>query len=250
MSKVVRQCEQVNPAAQSFDDVVVPHLDAAHRLARWLMRNEHDAEDAVQEASLRAFRYFRTFTGGNGRAWFLRIVRNTCGSWRGDRLPHTADAFDEERYNGERLSADPEMLLLQSDAAAAIEDAIDHLPARLRELLVQRELNGLSYRELADALNIPMGSVMSGLSRARDAFRGALLVDAESPLHSRTRSRETRTAASGSRAVPAVVWKSEPGHQGRGRLRKDHFYDEWCAGPNRCYDRALEPARESPCRTP
>ena len=80
---------------ESFDDVVLPHLDAAYRLARWLMRNEHDAEDVVQEASLRAFRYFRTFTGGNGRAWFLRIVRNTCSGWRGRRFEALTDPFDE-----------------------------------------------------------------------------------------------------------------------------------------------------------
>jgi len=156
-----------------FDEVVLPHLDAAHRLARWLMRNEHDAEDVVQEASLRAFRYFRTFTGGSGRAWFLRIVRNTCISRRSDRM-HLTDAFDEERHRSTGPTADPETLLLRADAAAVVERTLDALPDRFRELLVLRELEGLSYRELADALGIPMGTVMSGLSRARLAFREAL----------------------------------------------------------------------------
>jgi len=82
----------------SFDEVVLPHLDAAYRLARWLMRNEHDAEDVVQEASLRAFRYFRTFAGGNGRAWFLRIVRNTCYGWPGRSFQALTDLFDEEQH--------------------------------------------------------------------------------------------------------------------------------------------------------
>jgi RNA polymerase sigma-70 factor, ECF subfamily len=159
--------------ADSFEDVVLPHLDAAYRLARWLMRNEHDAEDAVQEASLRAFRYFRTFTGGNGRAWFLRIVRNTCSRWRGRRVD-TFDAFDEERHGHLQPAADPEALLLRTDVTAIIEQALRGLPDRYRELLVLRELEGLSYRELADVLGIPMGTVMSGLSRARQAFRGAL----------------------------------------------------------------------------
>jgi RNA polymerase sigma-70 factor (ECF subfamily) len=164
----------LSAVGESFDDVVLPHLDAAYRLARWLMRNEHDAEDVVQEASLRAFRYFRTFTGGNGRAWFLRIVRNTCDSWRGHRMHLATDTFDEERHSGVRPAVDPETLLLQSDTAAAIDHAIDHLPDRLRELLILRELEGLSYREMADVMGLPMGTVMSGLSRARQAFRGAI----------------------------------------------------------------------------
>ena len=82
----------------SFDTVVVPHLDAGYRLARWLMRDEHDAEDVLQEASLRAFRYFRTFVGGDGRAWFLRIVRNTCYGWRRHGYHAPTDSFDEEQH--------------------------------------------------------------------------------------------------------------------------------------------------------
>ena len=159
---------------ECFEDVVLPHLDAAHRLARWLMRNEHDAEDVVQEASLRALRYFRTFNGGNGRAWFLRIVRNTCSGWRGRCVHALTDAFDEEQHSSTRATPDPETLLLQSDTAAVIDHAMDLLPARLRELLVLRELEGLSYREMADVMEIPIGTVMSGLSRARQAFRVSL----------------------------------------------------------------------------
>jgi RNA polymerase sigma-70 factor, ECF subfamily len=158
----------------SFDDVVLPHLDAAYRLARWLIRNEHDAEDAVQEASLRAFRYFRTFTGGNGRAWFLRIVRNTCSGWRGQSFHGPTDPFDEERHSVDRSAPDPETLLLRTDDVAIVRRAIDNLPDRFRELLVLRELEELSYQELADVMGIPIGSVMSGLSRARQAFRSAL----------------------------------------------------------------------------
>ena len=156
----------------TFETVVVPHLDAGYRLARWLLRNDHDAEDAVQEASLRAFRYFRTFTGGSGRAWFLRIVRNTCHDWRG-RQHAVSDPFDEERHSTLVSANNPETLLRQTDDRSAIQRAIDHLPDRARELFVLRELEGLSYRQLADAMDMPMGTVMSTLSRAREAFRGA-----------------------------------------------------------------------------
>ena len=159
---------------ESFDVVVLPHLEAANRLARWLMRNEDDAEDVVQEASLRALRYFHTFKGGNARAWFLRIVRNTCRGWHGDDIRALTDLFDERHHSGTHASPDPETLLLQSEDAALITEAISDLPGRQRELLVSRELDGLSYREMADAMSIPVGTVMSGLSRAREAFRGAL----------------------------------------------------------------------------
>ena len=159
---------------ESFDEVILPHLDAAYRLARWLMRNEHDAEDVVQEASLRALKYFRTFSGGDGRAWFLRIVRNTCFGWRDHRFDALADPFDEEQHRSTGPASDPETLLLQSDDATMIARAMRSLPDRFHELLVLRELEGLSYRELAEVMGIPIGTVMSRLSRAREALRGAL----------------------------------------------------------------------------
>jgi RNA polymerase sigma-70 factor, ECF subfamily len=161
-------------AARNFDDVVLPHLDAAYRLARWLMANEHDAEDVVQEASLRAFRYFRTFAGGNGRAWFLRIVRNICYGWHGQKVQLPTDVFDEEQHSGAQLATDPEELMLHAANVEMIEHALREMPGRFRELLVLRELEDLSYQELADVLGIPMGTVMSGLSRARHAFRREL----------------------------------------------------------------------------
>jgi RNA polymerase sigma-70 factor, ECF subfamily len=159
---------------ERFDDVVLPHLDAAYRLARWLMRNEHDAEDVVQEASLRAWRYFRTFSGGDGRAWFLRIVRNTCSRLRGNRFEALTDPFDEEQHRNDRSASDPETLLLQTDDATLIARAMRNVPDPFHRLLVLRELEGLSYREIADVMAIPMGTVMSRLSRAREALRRAL----------------------------------------------------------------------------
>lgn len=181
---------------ESFDAVVLPHLDAAHRLARWLMRDEHDAEDVVQEASLRAFRHFRTFVGGDGRAWFLRIVRNSCYGWRrsGDQAP--TDSFDEEQHSSARPQSDPETLLLQTDDATSIARALSSLPDHFHQLLVLRELEGLSYRELADVIGIPIGTVMSRLSRAREAFRSALDTELPRPgIASRPHSREQEADA-------------------------------------------------------
>src|SRR5574342_455098 len=106
------QAEAMN-GEKNFDEVVLPHLAAARRLARWLVRNEDDAEDVLQEASLRAFRYFRTFSGGDGRAWFLRIVRNTCAGWRGRRIAALTDVVDEQRPVSPRPTCDPETLLLR-----------------------------------------------------------------------------------------------------------------------------------------
>jgi RNA polymerase sigma-70 factor, ECF subfamily len=169
----VNTTNAASPAA-CFDDAVLPHLDAAYRLARWLLRNDQDAEDAVQEAALRAFKYFRTFSGGNGRAWFLRIVRNTCSGWRGHRYDALNDPFDEEQHGSVRPGFDPEALLLQTDDATLIARAMRTLPDRFHRLLVLRELEGLSYRELADVMEIPIGTVMSRLARAREALRGAL----------------------------------------------------------------------------
>ena len=168
----------------SFDEVVLPHLDAAYRMARWLTRNDEDAKDVVQEASLRAFRYFRTFTGGTGRAWFFKIVRNTCIGWRDHGSRVATDTFNEEQHSNGRPASDPETLLLQADHATVIARAMRHVPARFRRLLVLRELEGLSYRELAKELEIPIGTVMSRLSRARQALRDALDTEANTSLAS------------------------------------------------------------------
>jgi RNA polymerase sigma-70 factor (ECF subfamily) len=163
------------PIPPSFDEVVLPHLPAARRLARWLMRSREDADDVVQESALRALLYFHTFTGGSARAWFLRIVRNTSylrhGAPHVKRLTPLEDPENEVTTN----SPDPEALLLQSIAADCLEDAMSDLSVRSRELLRRRELDGLSYRELAESMELPLGTVMSGLSRARRAMKDALM---------------------------------------------------------------------------
>jgi RNA polymerase sigma-70 factor, ECF subfamily len=179
----------------TFETVVVPHLDAGYRLARWLMRDADDAEDVVQEASLRALRYFQTFAGGDGRAWFLRIVRNTCYAWRTHRHEAPTDPFDEEQHSSAQPQSDPETLLLQTDDVALIARALSGLPDHFHELLVLRELEGLSYRELSDVVGIPMGTVMSRLSRAREALRTALTGELPPAISSRPGPREEEADA-------------------------------------------------------
>ena len=179
---------RATPAAGTFAEIVVPHLAAAYRLARWQLGNEQDAEDVVQEASLRAFRYFETFTGGNARAWFLTIVRNSCVRWRNRNQSTAADPFDEEQHS-DASPADPEMLALQNDDITLIERAMRSLPDRSRELLVLRELQGMSYRDLADVKGIPIGTVMSGLSRARRALRRAVDDHRRRNIHAPARGR-------------------------------------------------------------
>jgi RNA polymerase sigma-70 factor (ECF subfamily) len=180
----VNTTNAASPAA-CFDDTVLPHLDAAYRLARWLLRNDQDAEDAVQEAALRAFKYFRTFSGGNGRAWFIRFFRNTCSSWRGRQSPLPVDSFDEDRHIVAAGSVDPETTLVHAADASMVEQVLTGLPEPFRELLVLRELEGLSYLELADVLQIPIGTVMSRLSRARQAFRAEFTAESRMLTYAR-----------------------------------------------------------------
>ena len=153
----------------------MPHLDAAYNLARWLTRNDHDAEDIVQESYLRAFRFFSGFRGGDSRAWLLKIVRNTCYTWfRQNRPQELATEFNEEIHTPETETPDPEALLLQGADAQLLRRALEELPAEFREALVLRELEGLSYKEIAEVAGISIGTVMSRLSRARRRLEVAL----------------------------------------------------------------------------
>jgi RNA polymerase sigma-70 factor (ECF subfamily) len=158
----------------SFDELILPHLDAAHNLARWLVRGSDDAEEVVQEAFLRAFRYFATFRGGNARAWLLRIVRTTAFRWlQKNRALQLAAEFDEEIHSEGSDALNPESLLLQRADTEVLAQAMNHLPRRFREVLVLRELEGLSYKEIAEIVGVPIGTVMSTLFRARERFRHA-----------------------------------------------------------------------------
>jgi RNA polymerase sigma factor (sigma-70 family) len=158
-----------------FELEVVPHLDAAYNLARWLTRNDHDAEDVVQEAFLRALRFFGGFRGGDARAWLLKIVRNTCYTWLDkNRAKDTPAVFDEEVHSEETSSDDPEKLVLRGSDERMVRQALEELPEQFREALVLRELEGLSYKEIAEVAGISIGTVMSRLSRARLRLEKAL----------------------------------------------------------------------------
>jgi RNA polymerase sigma factor (sigma-70 family) len=159
----------------TFDEAVLPHLDAAYNLARWLTRNTQDAEDVVQEAYLRAFRFFGGFHGGNARTWLLKIVRNTCYTWLHQNRVHRAtDLFDEQIHTVVAESRSPETLLLQKADCQLLKQALEELPAAFREVLILIELEGLSYKEIAEVLGIPIGTVMSRLARARHRIRQSL----------------------------------------------------------------------------
>jgi len=153
---------------QTFEEVALPHLDAAYNLARWLTRNERDAEDVAQEAYLRAFQHFRSFQGGDARPWLLAIVRNTYYTWiRRNRAPEVRTGFDDGIYAEMPDTSDPEMLLVKEADKQMLRRALEKLPDDFREVIVLREFEELSYKQIADVMQIPLGTVMSRLARAR-----------------------------------------------------------------------------------
>jgi len=155
---------------------LVAHLDAAYNLARWLMRNEADAEDSVQEAYLRAAGHFAGFRGGDGRAWLLTIVRNICYSRLSQKEASGHTDFDEAIHSAAgRQTASPETAVLLAERTELVKKSLAGLPAEYREILVLRELEQLSYREIANIEGIPLGTVMSRLSRARRQLQQTLL---------------------------------------------------------------------------
>jgi RNA polymerase sigma-70 factor (ECF subfamily) len=165
------------PKRERFEQTVLPHLDAAYNLARWLTRNDQDAQDVTQEACLRAFRFFDGYQGGNMRAWFLTIVRNTCYTWlHQNRAPGGSDeVFDEEIHSpDESGGASPEIQALAGADKETLRRALEELPEVFREVLVLRELEGMSYKEIADVSSVSLGTVMSRLARARTRLRQAL----------------------------------------------------------------------------
>ena len=158
-----------------FEQAILPHLDAAYNLARWLTRNEDEAADAVQDACLRALRFIGGFRGGDGRAWLLAIVRNACYSrLKRETIREKETEFDDEIHSPETEAANPEALLERSRESETLRRALEELPEEFREIVVLRELEGLGYKEIADIADVPIGTVMSRLARARKRLQQAL----------------------------------------------------------------------------
>lgn len=165
-------------AEQGFSEIVLRNLDAAYNLARWLVRDPVQAEDVVQDAVLRALTYFQSYRGGNPRAWLLRIVRNTAYSALDSRQQGVRGMQTGEGLDGEDVrdlpdpGADPEAALSVKQDMARLEEALVALPPELRECLVLKELEELSYKEIAEVTGVPVGTVMSRLWRARQKLLG------------------------------------------------------------------------------
>ncbi len=162
-----------------FERLVLPHLDAAYSLARWLTRNDADAADVVQEAYLRAFRYFESYREGDAKSWLLRIVRRTCYTWLERNRPaelvalDTVDDVDDASAAAPGPAGDAEALLMSRSDLRRLDRLIETLPTPLREAIVLRELHELDYRQIAEVTGVPVGTVMSRLHRARAALRRA-----------------------------------------------------------------------------
>jgi RNA polymerase sigma-70 factor (ECF subfamily) len=164
---------------ERFEAIVLPHLDAAYTLARYLTGNTQDAQDIVQDAALRAFKYFRGFRGtepGAGRAWLLTIVRNTVRTWRQRRQAEaTTAAFDEEQHSEGITDVDPSVKLDRKEIRERLREAVAQLPEEFREVIVLRDIQELSYKEISDVLGVPEGTVMSRLHRARQRVQRMLV---------------------------------------------------------------------------
>ena len=163
-----------------FEALVLPHLDAAYNLARWLARDPHDAEDVVQDACIRALKYVGSLHGTNPRAWFLAIVRNAFYDWLGRNRPaEIVDAYEDTiEATADQAVVDPQQSAIRSAELRTLSDAMAVLPLQFREVLVLRELEDLSYKEIARVTDIPIGTVMSRLARARMLLRRSPLLRA------------------------------------------------------------------------
>jgi RNA polymerase sigma factor (sigma-70 family) len=152
---------------ERFDRVIIPHMTAAYNLARWLTRNDQDAEDVTQDACVRAFRFLDGFHGSDGRAWLLRVVRNTCYTWLQQNRMHDATLTIDDALDLPSSAYNPETLVLQRMDYDRLAKALEELPVEFREVMVLRELEGMSYKEISDVIDVPIGTVMSRLARAR-----------------------------------------------------------------------------------
>ncbi len=159
-----------------FEQCIMPHMNAAYNLARWLTGKDEDAQDVVQDAYLRAFKFFGGFRGGDSRSWLLRIVRNVFNDWLHEhRHEEQVAPFDENIEYPDVDCERPDTALLHKADAAMMKRAIESLPVEFREVLVMRELEGMSYKEISDIADVPLGTVMSRLARAREQLRKELI---------------------------------------------------------------------------
>ena len=159
---------------ERFERRVLPHLDAAYNLARWLTRNDHDAEDVVQEAFARALRYLDSLEDRNARAWLLAIVRNAGYTWLEKNRPAEVVALEEPGDVEAGPEANPEVIVLQSAQKKLVNLALEELPVAFREVVVLREIEDLAYRDIAVIVGVPIGTVMSRLARGRELLRAIL----------------------------------------------------------------------------
>jgi RNA polymerase sigma-70 factor (ECF subfamily) len=184
------------PATSKFESAVLEQLDAANNLARWLVRNDQDAQDVVQESCMKALRAFDSFRGGDFRAWFLTIVRNTSFTWLRRNKHSQSPAAGQSLEAGTEIAADCEMYDPQAIAVRAanvdlVRRAIEALPDALRETLILREMEGMSYKEIGRIAGVPIGTVMSRLARGRMQLQ-ALLMEMDEPLRGNTAQEGAR----------------------------------------------------------
>jgi RNA polymerase sigma factor (sigma-70 family) len=167
-------------SAARFEQAVLPHMDAAYNLARWLVRNPQDAEDILQESYLRAYKFWASFQGGDSRAWLLKIVRNTsCTFLEKNRPAAQSEEFDEQIHSEapavSPTAPDAEAFMIRTVESRMLREALEELPLNFREILVLRELEELSYKQISEMLEVPIGTVMSSLARGRERLREILL---------------------------------------------------------------------------
>ena len=165
---------------ESFEGLFLPHLNAAYNLARWLTCDDQDGDDLVQEAYLRAWKAFDSFRGDRSRPWLLKIVRNTCYTWR--RRNRTTEIFDEDMHGVQDAASNPEAILVRNTDRELVQEALRGLPPRLREVLVLRAFEDLSYKQIAAISGISIGTVMSRLARGRIRMQQILTGVAERRL--------------------------------------------------------------------
>ena len=159
-----------------FEAIALPHFRSAYNLARWLVRNDRDAEDVVQEAYMRAFKFFGNYRGGDSRSWLLTIVRNTCYTWlQQNRSRELSEPIDDKLDEVGINTENPETALLQTVEAQVVRQALEELPIEFREVLIMREMEDLSYKEISVIADLPIGTVMSRLARGRKRLRELLV---------------------------------------------------------------------------